>query len=214
MHIIQIIESAALIIAAIFESMALFIATAVAVWGINSWQREMKGKKEYELAEEVLASFYEARNKINAIRNPFSFNDEGKSRRRGENENKEESRALDQAYVVYERYLRHQDTFNKLYALRYRFMAIYGKDKGKPFIELDKTVKIIMGAAHMLGFYWVKQTEKYIQRSERELEEQHKNILKNEKVIWAGFDDGPINPKIEEVIRDIENICEPILKQR
>ena len=54
----------------IVESIAVILASLFAIHGINSWRREMKEKRKYEVAEEVLALFYEARDKISLIRMP------------------------------------------------------------------------------------------------------------------------------------------------
>lgn len=55
--------------------------TAVSVaWGISAWRREYVGKRRIELAESVLALFYEAEEAVKAIRSPFAYSGEGKSR--------------------------------------------------------------------------------------------------------------------------------------
>lgn len=40
--------------------LASIIASATAIYGINSWRREIKGKRQIELAEDVLSNFYQA----------------------------------------------------------------------------------------------------------------------------------------------------------
>jgi hypothetical protein len=69
----------------ILESVSIIIAAIVAIKGIDSWRRELRGSKEVELSEQVLALFYECRDNIRFIRNPFSHSDEG-STRKGEKE--------------------------------------------------------------------------------------------------------------------------------
>ncbi len=88
----------------IIKVVAVVIASFVAIFGITSWRREAKWKRKYELAEEVLSLFYEVRERIESIRSPFSNTQEGKTRKRGENENGEVAEILDNAYVVFERY--------------------------------------------------------------------------------------------------------------
>lgn len=198
----------------IIESIAVIAAAAAAIWGISSWRREMKGKKEFELAEEVLSTLYEAKDKIRNIRSPWGYSEEGKSRKRTEKESEEESKALDKAFVTYERYLKHQETFNRLHALRYRFMAIFGKDKEKLFIELDNIVTEIMLAAESLGLDWASRSRTHIPISEKDQETLKENTRKHEQIIWAGFKDDPIAKGVEKVIHDIEKLCEPILKKR
>jgi hypothetical protein len=75
----------------IIKSISIIIASTVAIYGINSWRRETKWKRKYELAEETLSLFYEVQDVISIIRSPFSRNEEGKKRNRIENEKKKKT---------------------------------------------------------------------------------------------------------------------------
>ncbi len=44
-----------------FQAVSLIVAAWTAVYGISAWRREFLGKKRIDLAEEVLVSFYEAK---------------------------------------------------------------------------------------------------------------------------------------------------------
>lgn len=177
----------------ILESLAVMAASGVAIWRINSWRREMKGRKEYELAEEVLTLFYEAKDKISAIRSPSGWSGEGKSRQASPEERPEEKEAFDRAHIVYERYQKHQEIFNKLHTLRYRFMALFGRDKAEPFDNLNKIVNKITSAAGILGNHWARLSKPAYREDNRKYERLIKNIEKYEKVIW-GFKPDPISP--------------------
>ena len=56
------------------------IAAISFVYGISAWKRKFVGKRRIELAEIVLTKFYEAAEVIRAIRSPFHWREEGKSR--------------------------------------------------------------------------------------------------------------------------------------
>ena len=60
-------------VANILESISLIIAAWAVIIGVNAWRREYIGKRRLELAEEVLSLFYEARDIIRYIRNPFGY---------------------------------------------------------------------------------------------------------------------------------------------
>jgi hypothetical protein len=211
MQFLQILEN----FSPMLESLAIIVASIAAIYGITSWRREMKGRKEYELAEEVLALFYEAKDKISDIRNPFGFLEEGKSRPKFENETEEQKRARDQAYIVWERYLKYQDTFNKLHSLRYRFMAVFGKDKVKPFDDLDKVLLELRTAVVMLGHFWYRRTQTHLPMTGAELSSLNDNIRKYEAVFWEFVESpDPINEKISAMISEIEKACGNILKKR
>ena len=91
-------------IADIITAVSVAIAALAFAVGINAWRREFVRKRRIELAEDILARFYEAQDAIREIRNPFSYGREGTTRKRSEHETPEESKLLDQAYVVFERY--------------------------------------------------------------------------------------------------------------
>jgi len=205
-------------VANILVSISIIIAAWAVIIGVNAWRREYVGKRRLELAEEVLALFYEARDVIRYIRNPFSFVGEGSTRNAAPNESPEEKQLTDNAYVVFERYNKRQDLFNKLYSMRYRYMARFGRDSAKPFDDMHKIVNEIFISARMLPHYWKEQGQrdrKNDQEFQRHLEEMHKH----EAIFWEmSPDKDPIMPRVNAVISDIEaqsnRIIEPTLSQR
>ncbi|TDI82488.1 MAG: hypothetical protein E2O80_02055, partial [Betaproteobacteria bacterium] len=80
------------------SSISVLIAALTFIAGVSAWKREFVGKRRIELAETVLALFYEAEDAIKQIRSPFSFDGEGSTRKHADNELEAESRILDQAY--------------------------------------------------------------------------------------------------------------------
>ena len=101
----------------LLTAISVAIAAIAFVLGINAWKREFVGKRRIELAENVLALFYEAQDIIRGMRNPFSFGDEGSTRKRSELESEEESTILDSAYVVFERYQKKEKLFAELQSM-------------------------------------------------------------------------------------------------
>lgn len=65
----------------ILKSLSIIVASFAALKGINEWRRELKSKKQMELAEEVLVLFYQCKDHIKMIRNPFSYKGEGSTRK-------------------------------------------------------------------------------------------------------------------------------------
>jgi hypothetical protein len=88
----------------LIKNISIIIASWTAVYGTDQWRRECRGKRQAELAEEVLSLFYEAQDAVRHIRNPFGFGGEGASRKAGENETPEEKDAFDKAFVIFERF--------------------------------------------------------------------------------------------------------------
>ncbi len=197
MDVTNILESISIIVAA-------GIAAGTVVFGVNAWRREYVGKRRLELTEEVLALFYEARDVIRYIRNPSGYSGEGSTRNAAPNESPEEKQINDNAHVVFERYNKRQDLFNKLYSMRYRYMAQFGKDSAKPFDDLYKIVNEIFKSARMLSHYW-KQQGRRNWKNDEEFQKHLKDMRKYESIFWEyGPDEDPITPKVNAVISDIE----------
>ena len=198
----------------IINSISIVIASSVAIYGITSWRREAKWKRKYELAEEVLSLFYEVKESFETIRSPFGHTGEGKTRKRAKNEDPEESEIFDSAYVVIERYEREKTPFIKLKSLKYRFMAVYGKEWGVPFEEILKLRNKILSAANRLGNrYWKDQGRRQStgEQFKKHLEKKHEL----EGVIWSNFEDeDKIREEIDSIIKKIDLICRTIIEKK
>ncbi|WP_217901551.1 hypothetical protein [Pseudanabaena sp. SR411] len=176
------------------------------VLGYSAWQREFIGKRKIELAETVLAKFYEVEDAIREIRNQFPYINEGQSRKRSDYETEKESQLLDRTYVVFERYQKREKLFAELRALKYRFMANFGSQSGESFKELDKVLNEIFISAHMLGkHYWPRQGR--VAMSEDEFQKHLHEMHKHEAIFWCmGEDEDTISPRVRSLIQNVENI--------
>ena len=192
----------------ILEKISILIAIWVAIAGIDSWRKESRGKREIELAEDALASFYEVRDAIAHIRHPAGYSSETENIERGDRETDTEYEARRIASVVFVRYNQYSDLFNKLHAMRYRFMALIGKNKAKPFDDLRKIENDIFRSARMLARLWVRDHF----RTQEQFEIHSNDIKRHEAVFWGtGGEDDPIEPRIENVILDMERICGDVI---
>ncbi len=197
--VLEVVNTALVLV----STLAIVITTIIAIY---AWKKEFKGKRKIELAEEVLALFYEARDAIRAIRNPFGFQGEGATRKPQENEAQEEKEARDRAYVVYERFDKRKEVFNKLHSKRYQFMARFGTKKAKPFEDIRMIVIEIQVSADSLAEIW-SISGKSEATQKREQEDQQED----QSVIWSGGKDNIIDHRLKKVISDIEAICQPII---
>jgi hypothetical protein len=193
----------------LLQSLAVMVAAIVAIFGIDAWRREHAGKRRMELAEEVLALFYQARDVIRQIRNPFGFAGEGETRKADANESREVKRALDNAYVVIERYNKHSELFSRLHAIRYRFMAQVGTNESKPFDDLNGILNDIFLAARRLGRYWTRDEHWF--KSQGDTARHEKDIQEAEAIFWSGYTPDPIEQRLEHSIGDIERTCKRTL---
>ena len=204
MDAVNIIESTVVILASL-------ITSGTVIYGVNAWRREAVGKRKLELAEEVLALFYEARDAIRYIRNPFSQVGEGSTRIAAPNESPEEKQINNNANIVFERYNKRQDMFNKLYSIRYRYMAHFGKDASKPFDELNKIVNEIFISARMLSYLW-KQQGSHQWKSDEEFKKHLEEMHKYEAIFWyQGEERDSVTPRVNDAISIIESQASKIV---
>ncbi|WP_143083926.1 hypothetical protein [Flexibacter flexilis] len=191
----------------IVESVGVIVTSIVAIWGIDSWRREAKWKRRYELSEEVLYLFYSSAESIKRIRSPYSSINEGSTREKAPNEREEITELLNRAYVVYERYEKEKDVFIQLSKLKYKFRAAFGQESIVPFEDLDNVLKDIFLAAHKLGnVYWPRQGTKM---SDDEINRHLKKMRDNQAIFWLNMvDPDPIEKRVNQIIENIEKICE------
>jgi hypothetical protein len=169
-------------------------------------RRQTVGKRKIELAEQVLASFYEARDLFDWVRSPGAFGGEGDTRP-AEGEQDDVRKRRNTYFVPIERMQKHSELFAKLQSQRYAFMAVFGTNAVAPFEELRKVqVRISVSAQTIIRMIGNRHAEK---RNQALME-------RCEAEIWDGTyealgQEDPIKTSIARVISDIEGSCGPVL---
>lgn len=190
------------------NQISILVAVSLAIYGIDSWRREHTGKRKIELAEDTLALFYEASDAIKHLRHPISLSSEKESIERRKYESDQEFNARENASVVFKRYQEHHELFNKLHAMRYRFMAQMGKQKAKPFDDIRNIVNEITSSARILSRLWPRENFS----TDKEWELHSAKVEKYEAIFWEGLEENdPINPKVNLVISEIETTCQDVI---
>lgn len=186
----------------IFESISLIIASITAIIGISAWRRELKGKKEYDLAEEALYLFYESRDRIRIIRNLFSLVVGVKT------ENVFPGKT--QRDLLMDIYSKHHEVFNKLHTLRYRFMVLFGADKVKPFDAIRSIINDLFYATERLPSYW--DWEKDELKREEEAKKCQEKVHEIESILFKTSEENdPLETRLNNIISNIEEICGKVL---
>jgi hypothetical protein len=195
----------------LFENIGLIIASFTAIYGVNEWRRQLKGRREYELAEEVLTLVYDCRERLRSIRSPFSHTGEGSTRKTDPKETSEQTELLNRAYIIFERYEQHRDVFSGLFALRYRFMAVFGQESAKPLEGFRQSLNEVFVSANMLPTYWLRQGR--VQMEEEEFERHLKEMHEHESIFWGTLSERDhFNEKVEVIVSEIENVCSKIIR--
>ena len=191
------------------QAVAVILASGVAIFGINAWRKEFLGKRKIELAEEVLALFYQAKDIISFIRQRFNYTGEGSARIPEANETPTQKRIRDLGHVIFERYNPHRKLFSRIAAIRYRFMAQFGADKAAPFDELASIMDQIFCAA--------RESADIEERLERlkgnfsiqgSFKEYEAMLEENNQILHAGLKNDPIRPRLDKLVADIKRTCE------
>jgi hypothetical protein len=170
---------------------------------LTKWRAEAIGKRKVELAEEVLAEFYEARDIILAARMPGSLGTEGDTRQKGPNETEADSRILNAYFTVAERLSRKTEFFAQLEARRYRFVAHFGAEAAEPYMVLRKIHgEILLGVRMLL-----------MTHDQRELSTAPASIQHWRAVIWETSDDDQIRRRLNSMVEAIEKVCRPAIQE-
>ncbi|GAB3547547.1 hypothetical protein GCM10027343_26820 [Noviherbaspirillum agri] len=191
-------------IATIAQAISIATACWAIISGIGAWKREFIGKRQIELAEQVLAKFFEVKDAIAFIRNPFSSSDEGMSREKRAGESAEESELLDRGYIVVERYTKKESIFADFNTFKYKFMASFGPQTEQIFVDKNKALNSIFISARMLAtHYWQRQGRMSIENDEfqKHLDEMHRH----EGIFWdIGSDDDEIRLQLKAIQKRLE----------
>ena len=197
----------------IAKTIAIISACWAIISGVGAWKREFIGKRRIELAEEVLAGFFEIKDAIAVIRNPFASASEGSSRVKGEMESKEESELLDRGYIVFERYETRKEVFTKFQTMKYRFMASFGAESEDVFIETNKVLNSIFASSRQLAtHYWQRQGR--VPMSDEEFQRHLEQMRIHEGIFWDSFaEDDTIRTKLEVIQSNLEKVTKPCFEE-
>lgn len=195
------------------QSVSVILASLFAIYGFDAWRREHVGKRRIELAEEVLALFYQSQDVIESIRSSVGFGGEGSSRKPGPNERPEHKEALDQAYVLIERYNQHTELFARIHSLRYRVRAQLGNEAAVPFDSLNHIINELILSAHRMARLSTLP-ERPVRAQEPE-EKLHNQLIEVYKIYYStGGDDDPIAPRVQNAVAEIERTCRAIIESK
>ncbi len=200
-------------LATIAQAMAIMAACWAIISGVGAWKREFIGKRKIELAEETLATFFEIKDAIAFIRNPWSSGTEGTTRKRAAHEREEESQLLDRGYIVFERYESKKDIFVRFNTLKYKFMAVFGTKTESIFRDTNQTLNSIFASANMLAtHYWQRQGRVQMEQDEfqKHLDEMHKH----EGIFWDRYNEyDEIRNQLATTQKELERVTKPCFEE-
>jgi hypothetical protein len=172
-----------------------------AVRGVNAWRAETVGRRKAELAEEVLAQFYRAKDALTWARLPSG---EGAAQSPGADGVEGGGRGAEAMAAPIERLNQASQVFSELQASRYRFMAYFGEDAAKPFEDLRKVHNEVMEAAAQL----IRGQDKAAS-AENDADRRHWRTT----IGWGPHEQDRLAERLEHAVRAIERICRPLIEE-
>ena len=179
-------------------------ASAVAVWGLTAWRRELTARRRAELAEQTLAMFYEARDLLAWVRTAGSFGGEGESREPEPNETEDDTRYRNATYVPIERLSHQAEFWGRFDAGRYPFMAVFGETNAEPFQTIREIRNRVRISAGML-----LRTHGQVNEDRPERQQQWEKW--EDDIGWGPIENDKLAPKIDRAVSDIEAVCRPAI---
>jgi hypothetical protein len=185
---------------------SVIIAAWAAVYSFGAWRRQLIGSKKAEVAEKLLVSCYEARDIIEAARNPFVLENEGKARSPIMGETEAQTRPFDRYWATAERLIKRSDFFATFAATQYTAKAYLGDGVTDPImVIIEKRTQIIDAAGMLIK---INTPDPLIQQDQIPIIRE-----KCRQVIWStGEKSDEIKTEIDAAVRQVEAICRPILE--
>jgi len=171
---------------------ATLIAGWAAIQGIGAWRSELVGRRKAELAEEVLAQFYRARDVLTWARLPDRPMD--LAPQQDDQDRRHQSHA-----APIERLTKESALFSELQASRYRFMAYFGENSAQPFEEIRAIYDEVILSAQSLV------------RDSNELASDTQRARWEDAIGWVDDGDDSLARRLTRTISKVEHVCRPLI---
>lgn len=176
------------------------ISTARVGWlALGKWRDETVGKRHLELAEDVLAAFYQVQEIIHDARARYVD-----ARERAPEEGVPEEITSDPAYAPRRRLREASDKIGDLRVKRHRFAAMFGQQSTAPWDAIEAVLHDIDYACGALLEL----------RGERVLSSDPNAgfYIQERRIAFRSKEDDPIASRVTEAVGAIEATCRPIIQ--
>lgn len=179
--------------------------TYIAFAGLHAWKREMKGRRDIELCQHVIAQFYEAEEKVRELRSAMSYPGvESADRPKRDHESEGEARVRDTHYVPIARWKSQKDFWRDFLSYKFRMRALFGPSASRPFEKVDEALRTFTASAF---------TRYESIRGERVELGDPSFRQELDAAIWGHPSaQDKIGPLLHAAIREMEDICIPIVQ--
>jgi|GEM_PF-3212869 hypothetical protein len=195
MEIVAIVET--------IQYVCVSAASISAVFGITKWRQEIQYRKYTELAEEMHIVLSQIKDAVIEIRNPFSHEEEGSTRKRQPDETKNDEQLLDRAYVVIERMEGFSDLFSKFRALQYKHIALFGNDKRVLFSNVINIINELSFSSIRLANLW-RQQDRISHMTQEERRKHLDELEKMQSIFWQYEPNDEFSKKLDNSLEKFE----------
>ncbi len=179
-------------------TLGMALGACIGAWaglrGVNAWRAEVVGRRKAELAEEVLALFYRARDVLIWARLPSDV---------AAREQPGSGLYAAAVSTPVERLTLESQLFSELQAGRYRFMAYFGKAAAGPFDEVRAIHAEIVKSAEQLA---------RDQATPGQAAARARGALQ-QSIGWGRFGEDSLAKRLDEAILAVEDICRPLIDE-
>lgn len=153
----------------------------------------MVGRRRIELAEEVLADFYEARDIVRWVRSPMAYSYESSERPGREQDDDAIRGHRDTFYVPLKRLSENAEFFARMRARRYRVIAAFGPESARAYQEINEvTNRITVSAKALMRLDPRRHDDRTFARQER-----------LEQDVWEG-DEDEVSARVDAILSSVE----------
>jgi hypothetical protein len=181
--------------------LAAVVAGWAAIQGLGAWRREAVGRRKAELAEEVLAQFYRAKDVLAWARFPDTAREGGPA---AGAEGQDSTRLRAAASAPVEKLTQASQLFSDLQASRYRFMAHFGEEAARPFAELGAIHNEIITAANRL----VRTFDEAAAPPDPARRDAWEDTIG-----WRDENGDPLACRLARAVSAIERTCRPLIDE-
>jgi hypothetical protein len=182
----------------LLTGLAALVAGWAALRGLGTWRSELVGRRKTELAEEVLAQFYRARDVLIWARTPAIHKEAGRADDAG---GVNWSKALS---VPIERITDESELFSQLHANRYRFIAYFGDGASSAFEEIRSVhAEVVVAAGELVR-----------NNADPGMEAEPQREIWEGAIGWGQRRHDRIPARVDDAVRQIEQICLPLIQDR
>jgi hypothetical protein len=194
------LTGAATAIAAAFAALFAFL-------GLRSWKQEMIGRRKAELAEDLIAGFYEARDIFMSARSPGALGSEYESIDLSGIKGHDYEEQLKTFYLPVSRIDRSRDTLAALHARRYQARVLFGQEIDEPFGTL-RTVE----AQIRTSFNMLRRLVLAAGSSGSDPWNDPRFIEHEGRLFHAGEPEDAVKNELKKAVAEVERLCGPAIQ--